>query len=220
MQQAENRGLAPAGYFDSHYRDRDWESYRRLLAVVVQHAPPGPILDLGAGAGYFVEVARRWNIECVGLEGSSEGLDRSRLRSDTLDVRHHLLSQPLPFGSESFATVVLNQVIEHLGEEIAGFTLAQAHRVLWPGGLLVVMSPSKFNRADATADPTHHRLYSPSELRMLLERAGFDRVESMDSPLPIFGRSQLGWALAVGAFRLLGIERLSATANCLAFKPV
>ena len=44
-------------YFEQFYSTRDWHFYRPLLALILGHSEPGPILDVGAGTGLFIELA-------------------------------------------------------------------------------------------------------------------------------------------------------------------
>src|SRR6185437_12615223 len=167
-------GIGPPGYHRQYYSDRDWRAYSDILARIVRQSPPGPVLDLGAGCGYLVEAASRWGIKCVGLEGSAEALEMAKSRAPDLDVRFHRLSSAIPFPGESYGTVVLNQVIEHLEPAVAKHVVREALRVLRPGGMLIVLAPSRANRREAEADPTHVNMMSPTQLRDMLVDCGFD----------------------------------------------
>jgi ubiquinone/menaquinone biosynthesis C-methylase UbiE len=214
-----NRGIAPAGYFEKYYANRDWRFYRRVLAIALELSEPGPILDVGAGVGFLVEAAQRWGLKCEGIDGSEEAVRIGRARFPDLRLRFHALSDPLPYGDESFQTVILNQVIEHLEAGLAEAVLDEIYRVLRPGGMALVASPSRFDRSPESFDPTHVRLYTPKELAELLGAAGFAGVQPFDSPRAFFGRSRLGTGLSTGILRLTGWQRLSASANCIAYKP-
>jgi ubiquinone/menaquinone biosynthesis C-methylase UbiE len=219
MTSDKNNGIAPLGYHRHYYNDRNWQFYSDLLAMVVRHSLPGRILDLGAGCGYLVEAAKKWGIDSVGLEGSTEGVEMAKKRNHDIDIRVHQLSENLPFSTNTFQTVVLNQVIEHLEAEIMQHTLREAFRVLSAGGMLLVTSPSCFNQKELDSDATHINLISPSQLRENLLEAGFYNMSSFDSPLPIFGHGVIMIWVAKIIFKLLKIERMSATANAIAFKP-
>lgn len=212
-------GVGPAGYHERHYTPRDWRFYSGILAEIVQHSSPGTILDLGAGCGFLAEGASRWGFHSVALEGAAAAIEMARRRCPELDIRQHLLSAPLPLQDSCFQTVVMNQVIEHLEPELAIRCLAESRRVLKPGGMILIKSPSRANTKEREADPTHLHLYAPRELRELLQAQGFVNVQSQDAALPIFGASGLGRGLASALFRLTGWDRLSATANCIAYKP-
>jgi SAM-dependent methyltransferase len=213
-----NQGIGTGKYFNQYYASRDWRSYRFLLRLVMDYAEPGPILDVGAGTGLFVEGAMRWGLTCQGLEGSSEAIAIARKRYPDIQLIQHMLSEPFPFPAEMFGTVVMNQVIEHLESLVARRAVAEAFRVLQPGGMLFVASPSVFNAYERTADPTHIHLYSPRELRDLLVSTGFMESRAMDSPLDLLGSSKFGRKIMSVVFRRVHWERLSATANCIAYK--
>jgi SAM-dependent methyltransferase len=213
------RGLAPDGYFDRWYSDRDYRAYVSLLSLIVARASPGALLDVGAGAGFLVEAARRWGIDAIGVDASPEALRVARSRHSEAPVVEADAAGPLPFEDEAFTAVVLNQVIEHLGISKARLALEEAFRVLQPGGLLVLTSPSAANRKEARADPTHVHVFQPSDLRGLVRECGFVDVESFDQALPLLGSSSLGRLAVRMAMRLLKSDRLSASANCLAYRP-
>ncbi|HTA19025.1 MAG TPA: class I SAM-dependent methyltransferase [Polyangia bacterium] len=214
-----NRGVGDGQYFRTWYGSRDWRFYRMFLADIVQHAEPGPILDVGAGLGYFVEAAQRWGLACAGLEGSADAVAMGRERYPTLNVREHRLSEPFPFADASFGVVLFNQVIEHLEAEVGAHALREIHRVLRPSGMLLLFSPSRFNEKERVEDPTHINLYAPSELQDLVRRTGFERIVAQDDPLPLLGPTPLGRRVMHKVFKHVGWERLSASANVRAFKP-
>jgi SAM-dependent methyltransferase len=82
------------------------------------------------------------------------GLDRSPLPG--VDVVADL-NGGLPFQAQSFDAVSANQVLEHV-RELVGL-VHEVHRVLRPGGLLVVHVPY-FRSAWAHIDPTHVRSFT------------------------------------------------------------
>src|SRR5438552_14373106 len=73
--------------FAQAYGQRDWRHYRWLVAVCVEHAEPGLVVDVGAGLGLFVEACLRYGLPCVGLEGSVYAVETARQRfSMTFDI--------------------------------------------------------------------------------------------------------------------------------------
>jgi SAM-dependent methyltransferase len=214
-----NSGVGPEGYFEQYYLSRDWRFYKSILSRIVAASEPGPILDLGAGCGYIVEACHRWGLSCVGLEGSENAVEIAHRRCPEIDIRQFLLSDPFPFEDNFFATVILNQVIEHLESSVADSCIREIYRVLRLGGALIIFSPSRFNKYEKRDDPTHINMYSPKELRDLLNSKGFTDIIQDDSPLPILGHNRLGRLIVLKLFRITHWERLSATANCVAYKP-
>jgi SAM-dependent methyltransferase len=84
-----------------------------------------------------------------------------------------------PVADESIDLVFAGQVVEHLwADDLSGF-LVHAHRVLRPGGHLVVDSPNRLvTMATGWHMPEHTLELTPTEARELLVLAGFE-VEEM-----------------------------------------
>jgi SAM-dependent methyltransferase len=217
-----NAGVGSGDYYQALYGSRTWEHYRPILAHIVANSAPGPILDIGAGTGLFVEGATRWGLDCCGIEGSPEAVQLGRQRYPGLRLSQHYLDAPLPFAAESFQTALLHQVIAHLDRDVARSVLADTARVLRSSGLILIFSPSRYDRAVRRKSPACEpwgQMYSPTELRTLLSDAGFRNVVPLDSPRELLGRSLLGRLAMRAAFRLTRWDRLSATANSQAWKP-
>src|SRR6266851_1002275 len=155
-----NQGEGSQQYYEQYYSSRDWRFYRGILWDVIRYSEPGPILDVGAGTGFIVEGFLRWGIDCTGIEGSKEAVDIARKRFPQANLLQHFLSDPFPFPDQMFQTVIMNQVIEHLEPTVVENSVAESYRVLRPGGMLYVTSPSKFNQYERNADPTHINLCS------------------------------------------------------------
>jgi SAM-dependent methyltransferase len=98
------------------------------------------ILDCGCGAGHYLPAlaergARAYGVEFLDTKveaARSLGLGGKVVRADLED---------LPFASASFDAVMFNEVLEHVPDD--GRALAEAHRVLVPGGDLCVFSPNR-----------------------------------------------------------------------------
>lgn len=213
-----DKGIGTQGYYETYYASRDWRFYKDILSLIIAYSEPGPILDIGAGCGFVVEGAVRWGLSCEGIEGSSEAVHIAKKRLPEMKIRQHFLSRPFQFESESFQTVLMNQVIEHLEPKVAENCVKESNRVLRDGGVLIITSPSKYNKYEKKSDSTHINLYSPSELRNLLAMTGFSKTVSFDSVLPVLGRNKISLNIVKLLYRISRLERLCATANLIAFK--
>jgi len=204
--------------FERDYSRRDWRFYRDQVATCVARAEPGPILDAGAGLGFFVEACQRYGLRCTGLEGSEHAVRLARSRYP-IDIRQHYLSHPWPFSDATFSAVVCNQTIEHLTPPIAETVLRESFRVLRPGGLLAISSPCLYDPIQA-AELTHINLYTPARLRAEVSAAGFGNYCAYDSPRLLLGDSRPMEVLLKIVFWPMPLDFLSVSANCFAYKPL
>lgn len=213
-----NKGIAYNGYFDQYYLNREWKFYNFLIQQIISYSSPGEILDIGCGAGLFLEACENWGLKAIGLEGSIEAINIVKKRNENLQIHHHLLDQTFPFNENRFATVVINQVIEHLENNTQLNCLNESYRVLKKSGVLIVHSPSKYNLEEKLADPTHINLLAPSELKEMLEKVGFNLIVDINSPLYVLGESKLMLKLIDNIFKITRLDKLSATASFIAVK--
>jgi SAM-dependent methyltransferase len=91
----------------------------------------------------------------------------------------------LPFADASFASVLSVQAIEHVPDP--ALAVAEARRVLVPGGLAIFVTPNRltFGVRGEIVDPYHHVEFSAPELVALCEGV-FESVQL----LGIFGSSR------------------------------
>lgn len=97
------------------------------------------VLDLGCGAGHYAaELLARGAAHVTGVDGSRSLLHAAGQRlGERADLHEHDLEHPLTFlAGQSFDLVVLALVYHHL--EARAQLLAEIHRVLRPGGRLLV----------------------------------------------------------------------------------
>jgi SAM-dependent methyltransferase len=147
-----------------------WERHVATYAAAAELLPPdgSPVLDVGCGTGHSYHLlAPR---ETVGVDVAAEALRGQKRRTIVADMRE------LPLPDASFASFVSVQSIEHVPDPERA--LAEARRVLEPGGTAIFVTPNRltFGRPDEIIDPYHDVEYDQHELRALCERF-FDHVE-------------------------------------------
>jgi SAM-dependent methyltransferase len=107
--------------------DRILRSFRgRLARRLDVIAPPGPILDVGAGDGALLDALASNGRKAVGLER----------RSARPDIREAELTEI----EDEFAAIVFWHSLEHLRD--AGAALNRAAELIAPGGVVVVAMPN------------------------------------------------------------------------------
>ncbi len=134
-----------------------------------------PLLDVGAYTGVFVDIAARHGWDAWGLEPSRWAVKQARARGLQM-VPGTLDTVDLP--AAHYDVVTMWDVIEHLTDPRGA--LEQAHRLLRPGGLLVVHTidiESVFARLLGPRWPwlmeMHIYYFSRRTLRTMLEQCGF-----------------------------------------------
>ena len=99
-------------------------------------------LDVGCGGGDFLSVLHAaTSLKCSGADPHPGYLDALQLRCPGLPVHQLRVNGELCFGEAEFDSVSLLDVLEHVLDE--GRMLAEIHRVLAPGGLLVLTVPRR-----------------------------------------------------------------------------
>ena len=86
-------------------------------------------------------------------------------RSGTPDVLHDLETFPWPWETSSVEEIVLNHVLEHLGETTEKFfgVVKELYRVSAPGATIRIAVPHP-RHDDFISDPTHVRTITPRGL--------------------------------------------------------
>ncbi len=98
-----------------------------------------PVLDIGCGDGAYSLLAWRHGAKVTVIDTSDAMLEAARVRAivegATIDFAH-ASAQSLPFASESFDVVFIVTLLCLLNH--ASLAVREAHRVLRPGGRLIV----------------------------------------------------------------------------------
>ena len=128
------------------------------------------ILDVGCGTGA--------NLILLSKYGDAEGVDVSEdalafCRERGLDKVRLGAGEELPYEDSTFDLVTGLDVVEHMDDDLAGLT--EMRRVLRPGGRVLLFVPAFMFLWGLQDDVSHHRRrYRLSQLRRVLEQAGFE----------------------------------------------
>ncbi len=170
-----------AGRLEEAYRRLVLRDHVRFVARAMQEsAVRGPLLDVGCGGGLFLGMMRERGFPVLGLDFSREAAATAWHKQQAPAVCASL--EDAPFRPESVAAITMFHVVEHLYDPRA--YLQAAHRLLIPGGRLVVQVPNaaswqcrllgrSWNGMDV---PRHLFDYRDRDLEGLLQAAGFEVI--------------------------------------------
>jgi len=117
-----------------------------------------------------MEISRNLNVGCgehiIPDTPETQWVHLDKFKREGVTVIHDL-NDPLPFGDNSFDLVLASHILEHV--EKYEQVVRELHRVLKPGGILVVKVPEFPCRA-AVADPDHKRYFVPESFFHLTRR--------------------------------------------------
>jgi 2-polyprenyl-3-methyl-5-hydroxy-6-metoxy-1,4-benzoquinol methylase len=169
----------------------DRENYMRgiqrngenLLRLLKRQSSVGRVLEIGSSWGGFLTFAASHGWRVAGVELSPEAACWAREHGAPEVHCGTLASSPFLGGGE-FDAVVAWHVIEHLVDPLE--FLRQAYSCLRPGGILALRTPNIASfaaRVNGRAwewfgAPAHLALFSPVALARVVERAGFQILET------------------------------------------
>jgi SAM-dependent methyltransferase len=155
---------------------RSWAAWARGLGCLL---PRLRVADLGCGSGRLAIEIASWADWVVGVDHDEEALKRARRRSKHRAVGNVRWRdgdvENLPLADASVDVALLSQVLHCLEDPAAA--LAEARRILAPGGRVLVLDLRRHDETWVRARLGHIRLgFTPAELRKLLRDAGFDHI--------------------------------------------
>ena len=176
----EGRVYEVEGYV--HQEPKSHGTFNRYMDRIGTYLNERRILDVGAGVGTFLAVAKERGWETVGVEISEFAARYAREHFGVEVLQGTVSAVNLP--DEGFDAVTMWDCIEHLRDPRE--ELAHAWRLLRPGGFLfaATMNMDSFdakllreNWTDIIRPPFHTYYFSVRTLRELLERAQFEVAE-------------------------------------------
>jgi ubiquinone/menaquinone biosynthesis C-methylase UbiE len=142
--------------------------HTRLLAALGDR--PGPVLDAGCGTGGFLTLVPA-SIDAVGLEWNPVAARRAARKSGRVVAQGSICA--MPFGDGRFGAVVAADVLCHAAVD-PDQALAEARRVLRPGGRLIVNMPAFQSLMSAHDVRVHNaRRQTAGQTASMLTSAGF-----------------------------------------------
>jgi ArsR family transcriptional regulator len=131
----------------------------RAIDAALGHRPLGRLVDIGTGTGRMIELFGPRASQATGIDRSSEMLRLARVKLEAAGI-HPSLRQgdmyALPLADQSADTIVIHQVLHYAHSPAAA--IAEAARVLAPGGTLLIVDFAAHEREELRATDAHIRL--------------------------------------------------------------
>lgn len=196
--------------FEQYYAGREFFD-TRYRGLIKKYLRPGErVLD--AGCGRYMKVCQEL------CDGGRQvfGIDMDSI----LETNNHIAPfgvrgdlTGLPFPAESFDMVISRSVVEHLESPVKVFR--EFHRVLRPGGKLVLVTPNKYDYVSLIAALTPYRLHRYVVSRIL--------SVSEDDVFPTLYRANtltsIRKALASAGLKKIELDTVSHYPAYLTFSP-
>lgn len=168
------RVAAAEEYFAAHADE--WDRLRTLhvadaeveaaIGRVLGDRPVGRLLDIGTGTGRMIELLGPAANDSLGIDRSVDMLRIARAKIEAAGLSHAQVRQAdmyaLPVGDGGADTVILHQVLHYAHEPAQA--IAEAARVLAPGGRLLIVDFAPHNREELREQHAHVRLGFEDEL--------------------------------------------------------
>jgi len=115
----------------------------RRLDLITQHVSREDfVLDVGCGRAEYVRLLLKHSSNTFGIETSAQKLTECYRTHPELHERViEASAEAIPFPDHCFDVVILNEVLEHVPDQDAA--LREIHRVLKPGGKLLLFCPNR-----------------------------------------------------------------------------
>ena len=161
------RAQAANRYFAGHAEV--WDQIRSLHVAESQveraidsalgKRPLGRLVDIGTGTGRMIELFAPRASQAIGIDRSSEMLRLARVKLEAAGIQSSLRQgdmYALPLDDGSANTIVIHQVLHYAHSPAAA--IAEAARVLAPGGVLLVVDFAAHDREELRTTDAHIRL--------------------------------------------------------------
>lgn len=146
---------------------------------ILRHGVTGKrFLDIGCNVGYLVDAACRLGLEAHGIDIDAGSIETAKKNSSPAAVFEAVTAEELAERGDTFDTIYMSEVIEHVREPEK--MIALASRLLRPGGLLYITAPDAghflvpkdFLRWNMVHPPAHLTYFTRQGMQRLLGRHG------------------------------------------------
>ena len=188
-----DRASSAAGWFEANAGQ--WDAIRSLhiaeseveaaMSAVLGDTPIGQLIDIGTGTGRMLELFAGRAKQALGIDRSSEMLRLARAKLSERGLLNTELRQAdlyaLPLGDGEADAAILHHVL-HFAQQ-PGAAIAEASRVLSPGGRLLIADFAPHDREELRTRDAHTRLgFSDDQVASWFDAAGLvpARTETLE----------------------------------------
>jgi ArsR family transcriptional regulator len=155
---------------------RSWAAWSRALGLLL---PAMDVADLGCGEGYLTLEMARWARRVTAIDRSPDVLAAARALARRRRLRNIVWKRGdldrLPVRDATMDVALLSQALHHAEKPAAA--LAEAHRILRPGGRVLVLDLRAHDHAWVRTKLGDRWLgFDDDALGTLIRGAGFDHV--------------------------------------------
>ena len=161
------RAEAASRYFSA--QAETWDSIRslhvaeceveRAIDRALDDKALGRLVDIGTGTGRMIELFGPRAAMAIGIDRSSEMLRLARVKLEAAGIASSLRQgdmYALPLADGSADSIIIHQVLHYAHSPAAA--IAEAARVLAPGGMLLIVDFAAHEREELRATDAHIRL--------------------------------------------------------------
>lgn len=124
--------------YDASCNGKQDKLFKKTISLIEEFTKRGRVLDIGAGKGEFLALAKKSGWDVYGVEMSEKFADYAKNRYN-LNIEKKSLSQ-IGYPGKYFDVVTLNMVLEHI-EEPNGI-MKEIHRILKDDGIVIIEIPN------------------------------------------------------------------------------
>lgn len=162
-------------------------NFRRWMAAELKDLPqPAHVLEVGCGDASFTKELIKYSPDVTAIDISAAQVEENKQKFGGITFLQHDVAERFPFADDTFGAIWCSEVLEHLFDP--AFALREMHRVMKPGGKLLVTVPYhgrfknvlialfKWDEHFVPSNP-HIRFYTKTTLGRLAAKAGFGAIE-------------------------------------------
>lgn len=173
--------------FENYFRgsEKDIQEKQKPYVALFEKSGLGkkhPVVDLGCGRGEFLELLEKSKLKTIGVDMNESMVERAKEKGFEA-VNDEAINYLMRTKSESLAGVTGFHLAEHIPFESLLALMAEAHRCLVKGGILLLETPnpeSLFVGAFTFHyDPSHLKPLPPAIVQFSAKFKGFERADIM-----------------------------------------